>query len=82
MHVSSSSDFLLDITAVFGVGTSLTNDFRIASSQEKAKSKPLNIVIKLASIDGKPCVKISDELSKVSDRSCALSPCGSVLRVR
>ncbi|KAJ8072601.1 nicotinate phosphoribosyltransferase [Marasmius tenuissimus] len=48
----------------FGIGTSLTNDFKKASSGGKEKSKALNIVIKLASVDGKPCVKISDELSK------------------
>lgn len=48
----------------FGVGTSLTNDFQSVSSGGKEKSKALNMVIKLASVDGKPCVKISDELSK------------------
>ncbi|KAF9267639.1 nicotinate phosphoribosyltransferase [Marasmius fiardii PR-910] len=48
----------------FGIGTSLTNDFKKASSNGKEKSKALNIVIKLASVEGKPCVKISDELSK------------------
>jgi nicotinate phosphoribosyltransferase len=50
----------------FGIGTSLTNDFRSVSSGGKEKSKALNMVIKLASVDGRPCVKISDELSKVS----------------
>ena len=36
----------------------MTNDF--------GKSKALNMVIKLASVGDKPCVKISDELTKVS----------------
>jgi len=48
----------------FGIGTFLTNDFRSVSSAGKEKSKALNMVIKLASIDGKSCVKISDELMK------------------
>jgi len=46
----------------FGIGTFLTNDFRIASTGEK--SKALNIVIKLSSVNNKPCVKLSDDLSK------------------
>ncbi|KAF7424326.1 nicotinate phosphoribosyltransferase [Pleurotus ostreatus] len=46
----------------FGIGTNLTNDFRAASTGEK--SKALNMVIKLSSVDDKPCVKISDDLTK------------------
>ncbi|KZS92363.1 nicotinate phosphoribosyltransferase [Sistotremastrum niveocremeum HHB9708] len=48
----------------FGIGTNMTNDFRTLSSGGKVRSKPLNIVIKLATIDGHQCVKISDELTK------------------
>ncbi|KAG6856299.1 hypothetical protein H0H87_005712 [Tephrocybe sp. NHM501043] len=48
----------------FGIGTFLTNDFTTASSGGKEKSKALNMVIKLSSVDGKPCVKISDDLTK------------------
>ena len=58
---------LTDGPASFGIGTSLTNDFRSLSSGGKEKSKALNMVIKLNSVDGQPCVKISDELSKVRD---------------
>ena len=36
-----------------------------ASNGGKEKSKALNMVIKLAAVNGKPCVKISDELTKV-----------------
>ncbi|KAK0450032.1 nicotinate phosphoribosyltransferase [Armillaria borealis] len=50
--------------ASFGIGTFLSNDFCKASSGGKEKSKAMNMVIKLASVDGKPCVKISDDLTK------------------
>lgn len=53
----------LGIMSSFGIGTYLTNDFMSASDQNK-KSKALNMVIKLAGVNGKHCVKISDELTK------------------
>ena len=49
----------------FGIGTSLSNDFVKKSSGGKEKSKALNMVIKLSSVDGKPTVKISDDITKV-----------------
>ncbi|KAF8650999.1 hypothetical protein AX16_004985 [Volvariella volvacea WC 439] len=48
----------------FGIGTFLTNDFASLSSGGEQKSKALNIVIKLASVDRFPCVKLSDDLTK------------------
>ncbi|KAI0790194.1 nicotinate phosphoribosyltransferase [Irpex lacteus] len=54
----------LGFKASFGIGTSLTNDFKSLSSGGKEKSRALNMVIKLNSINGEPCVKISDELTK------------------
>jgi len=54
--------------AAFGIGTFFTNDFKSLSSGGKEKSKALNIVIKIASINGLPCIKISDDLTKVSFR--------------
>ena len=47
----------------FGIGTYLTNDFRSLSTGEK--SKPLNIVIKLSSVNDSPCIKLSDDITKV-----------------
>ncbi|KAH8918382.1 nicotinate phosphoribosyltransferase [Atractiella rhizophila] len=51
------------INCSFGIGTFFTNDFSKASNAEE-KSKPLNIVIKLAKIDDQDAVKISDEVNK------------------
>lgn len=60
--------------AMFGIGTHFTNDFRTKSSGLKDASKPLNIVIKIASIDGKPCVKLSDEPTKVRGMKLTFLP--------
>ena len=61
------------LPVAFGIGTNFTNDFRKKSTADAqnptstgAPSEALNIVIKLDSLDGKPCVKISDDLTKVS----------------
>ncbi|KAK4686257.1 nicotinate phosphoribosyltransferase, partial [Tremellales sp. Uapishka_1] len=53
----------LGILAAFGIGTSFTNDF-VKVSDPTQKSEPLNIVIKLNRIDGKGCVKLSDDKGK------------------
>ncbi|CAE6412669.1 unnamed protein product [Rhizoctonia solani] len=46
----------------FGIGTFLTNDYKRADNGQK--SKPLNMVIKIASVAGEPCAKISDDITK------------------
>ena len=52
----------IGIGAAFGIGTSFTNDFIQLSTAQK--SKPLNIVIKLDSVEHRRVVKISDDLTK------------------
>jgi nicotinate phosphoribosyltransferase len=45
----------------FGWGTNLTNDFRFNSEM-----KPISLVCKVASVNGKPAVKLSDVKSKAT----------------
>ena len=72
-HTRQSNRCIADLnfmTATFGIGTSLTNDFQ-KLSDSKQKSRALNMVIKLAELDGRPCVKISDEITKVCAQSAS-----------
>ncbi|PVF97240.1 nicotinate phosphoribosyltransferase [Serendipita vermifera] len=50
------------LSAGFGIGTYLSNDFQKADGG--GPSRALNMVIKLRSINDIPCVKISDEVGK------------------
>jgi nicotinate phosphoribosyltransferase len=58
--------YLIFMIVSFGIGTFLTSDFCTLSSGSTQKSKALNIVIKIATVNGLPCVKISDDLTKVN----------------
>jgi nicotinate phosphoribosyltransferase len=53
----------IGLAAAFGIGTHFTNDFRKVSDPSKP-SKALNMVIKLSVIDGRDCVKLSDDKGK------------------
>ncbi|KIJ56247.1 hypothetical protein M422DRAFT_239462 [Sphaerobolus stellatus SS14] len=55
----------LRLKCSFDIATNFTNDFKKKSSGGKEQSKTLNIVIKIVSVDGEPCVKLSDEDGKL-----------------
>ncbi|KAG9049763.1 nicotinate phosphoribosyltransferase [Tulasnella sp. UAMH 9824] len=54
----------VDFQSSFGIGTFLTNDFNRLSNG--ARSMPFNMVIKLGLVDGKECIKLSDDITKAS----------------
>jgi len=54
----------LGLNVSFGIGTFLTNDFKKTASTDV--SKALNMVIKLSSVDDRPCIKLSDDLTKTT----------------
>ena len=51
------------IRCSFGIGTNFTNDY-VKQSDPTVKSKALNMVIKLSTVEGKPVVKLSDSPGK------------------
>ena len=50
----------------FGFGTNLTNDFIGCHPLEADRMKPLSLVCKVKSADGRPAVKLSDVRSKAT----------------
>jgi len=67
--------------ASFGIGTSLSNDFKSISSGRKQKNKALNMVIKLYRVGGSFCAKISDELTKNTGNEEAIKQAKEVFRI-
>lgn len=51
------------LVPAFGIGTFFTNDFCHISDPAK-KSKPMNIVMKISKVNGRPAVKLSDNIGK------------------
>lgn len=74
-QLTSSSSSL---TASFGIGTHLTNDFHMIDDP-KTKSKPLNMVIKLRKMDGMECVKLSDDRGKWTGDKGEVQRCRRIL---
>ena len=53
-----------EATVMFGMGTFLSNDFGDYKNEDGVQYKPLNIVMKLVTVNGQPVAKISDEPAK------------------
>jgi nicotinate phosphoribosyltransferase len=66
------------LTASFGIGTHLTNDFHMIDDPN-TKSKPLNMVIKLRKMDGMECVKLSDDRGKWTGDKGEVQRCRRIL---
>jgi nicotinate phosphoribosyltransferase len=61
----------------FGWGTNLTNDFLGCHPDEPDRLKPISLVCKVASANGRPAVKLSDNYEKATgpaERGRALPP--------
>lgn len=69
----------------YGIGTHFTNDFEKLSPEGctlvKVKSKPLNIVIKLLTVNDLPCVKLSDVVEKAIGPKEEIAKIRSILEV-
>jgi nicotinate phosphoribosyltransferase len=54
------------IRTSYGWGTNLTNDFRDCASRPMPLLDPISLVCKITAVNGRPAVKISDNLAKAS----------------
>jgi nicotinate phosphoribosyltransferase len=52
------------VRVTFGWGTLLTNDFRNCHPRFAEAFRPISLVCKVAEVDGRPAVKLSDNLNK------------------
>jgi nicotinate phosphoribosyltransferase len=50
----------------YGWGTNLTNDFRGCATQDEPLLDPTSLVCKITAVDGRPAVKLSDNLGKAT----------------
>jgi nicotinate phosphoribosyltransferase len=50
----------------YGWGTNLTNDFRGCATHEEPMLDPISLVCKITEVDGRPAVKLSDNLGKAT----------------
>jgi nicotinate phosphoribosyltransferase len=53
----------------YGWGTNLTNDFRGCATHDEPMLDPISLVCKITSVDGRPAVKLSDNLAKATGPS-------------
>jgi nicotinate phosphoribosyltransferase len=50
----------------YGWGTNLTNDFRGCATHDEPMLDPISLVCKITAVDGRPAVKLSDNLGKAT----------------
>jgi nicotinate phosphoribosyltransferase len=50
----------------YGWGTNLTNDFRGCATHDEPLLDPISLVCKITAVDGRPAVKLSDNLAKAT----------------
>jgi nicotinate phosphoribosyltransferase len=50
----------------YGWGTNLTNDFRGCATQASPRLDPISLVCKITAVNGRPAVKLSDNLAKAT----------------
>jgi nicotinate phosphoribosyltransferase len=50
----------------YGWGTNLTNDFRGCATHDEPMLDPISLVCKITAVDGRPAVKLSDNIDKAT----------------